>query len=184
MDLYLSVGIPNGFTELLDGAIFAPVLLSVNQKKISSAGSTIQAVVKGMGVNDEIILVDAASSSTLCLTSRVLEYGILECDTDPAFDFGAAPIQLGVKEITSGVVSACQNTDLTQCQVELVGAVQPEYTAVVIASSKTQMDFTGTAFDTSGDFTCEVTFANAKSDSCTIVSPTVVQAVWDKGVAI
>ena len=61
MDLYFSVGIPNGYTELLTGAIFSPKFLQLNINSISEAGSTIQATIKGVGVSDEITLIDSAS---------------------------------------------------------------------------------------------------------------------------
>ena len=115
MDLYFSIGIPEGYTEMLDGVTFAPVLLSVNTVKVSESGTKLQAVVKGMGVKDEITLIDAASLANLCVSSKMLEYGVLECDTDPAFDFSAGPIQVSVKEVSSGAVHACKNSDLTKC---------------------------------------------------------------------
>lgn len=61
MDLYFSIGIPNGYTELLDGATFAPVLLSLNTNEVSIAGSKIQATIIGAGVNDKLTLVDTTS---------------------------------------------------------------------------------------------------------------------------
>ena len=41
MDLYFTVGRPNGYTELLAGVKFTPVLLELSTNTISEAGSTI-----------------------------------------------------------------------------------------------------------------------------------------------
>lgn len=75
MDLYLSVGIPNGYTELLDGISFTPKLLSLSTNEGSAAGSIITAVVKGVGANDKITLINTATGDDLCKTSRVMSYG-------------------------------------------------------------------------------------------------------------
>jgi len=74
----------------------------------------------------------------------------------------------------------CANTDKTKCQLSLV-ASQPAY-ATVTKSLPTKLDFVGTDFDISGDYTCEVTYAKAKSDTCTITSATEVSAEFTKGV--
>lgn len=58
MDLYLAVGIPEGYTELLPGITFEPKLLSLSTNVVSSGGSLITAVVKGVGVDDNVTLVN------------------------------------------------------------------------------------------------------------------------------
>ena len=62
MDLYFSVGIPNGYTELSSGITFDPKLISLSSNSGSQAGSIITAVVKGVGINDSITLYDEANS--------------------------------------------------------------------------------------------------------------------------
>lgn len=114
MDLYLSVGLPNGYTNFLQGVTFTPVLLSVSVATVSIGGSTITASVKGVGVNDELTLHDEASATDICVSSRVISYGVLECDTDPSFDF-TTPITVSVKEVVSGLIHACSNSDPTAC---------------------------------------------------------------------
>mmetsp|Transcript_13355 Transcript_13355/g.16912 ORF Transcript_13355/g.16912 Transcript_13355/m.16912 type:complete len:167 (+) Transcript_13355:520-1020(+) len=84
MDLYFAVGLPNGYTELFAGATFTPKLVELSTNEISAAGSTIQATVKGMGVNDSLTLVEKTSGTDLCLTATMKAYGVLECELDPA----------------------------------------------------------------------------------------------------
>ena len=121
MDLYFSVGIPNGYTELLSGATFVPKLTQLSTNTISVAGSTIQATVKGVGVDDSITLIDVASSTELCTSATMKSYGVLECVLDPTFDFSAGAIDVGVKENASGTThSTCENTDTTKCKLELL----------------------------------------------------------------
>lgn len=74
MDLYFAVGIPNGYTELLEGATFMPKLIELSVNTISEAGSTIQATIKGVGIEDGVTLVDAAGKTDLCLTSIMKGY--------------------------------------------------------------------------------------------------------------
>lgn len=81
MDLYFSVGLPNGYTELLDGITFDPKLVSLSSNTGSSAGSIITAQVKGVGVDDQVTLYDSVNSVNMCQTSKVIAYGILECLT-------------------------------------------------------------------------------------------------------
>ena len=84
------------------GITFDPKLLSLSSNEGSAAGSVITAVVKGVGVNDEITLIDAASKRDVCETTRVTSYGILECKTI-AEEFSSA-IELSVKELTSNKI--------------------------------------------------------------------------------
>lgn len=62
IDLYFSVGLPNGYTELIDGVKFQPKLISLSTNTGSQAGSIITAVVKGVGVNDQVTLVNMSNS--------------------------------------------------------------------------------------------------------------------------
>ena len=180
MDLYFSVGIPNGYTELLAGVTFAPVLISLSTNIVSAASSTIQATVIGAGVNDKLTLVDSVSSTDLCMSSKVLEYGILECELDPAFDYSAG-VSVSVKAVDSGTIYACSATDLTTCDVTLI-AEQPAFTTVEKVSSS-QLRITGSLFPTSG-FTCSVLYANVESDTCTINSVSEVVADFINGISI
>ena len=77
IDLFFSVGIPNGYTELLAGVSFDPKLISLSTNTVSTAGSTIQATIVGAGVSDALTLIDSETSTELCLSSRMLEYSIL-----------------------------------------------------------------------------------------------------------
>lgn len=66
MNLYLSVGLPEGYTNLLSGISFEPKLLSLSTQKGSSAGSLITAVVKGVGIYDKVTLWDSDSNVDIC----------------------------------------------------------------------------------------------------------------------
>ena len=61
MDLYFSVGIPNGYTELQSGISFEPKLIALSSNIGSQAGSIITAEVKGVGIDDKITLYDYVS---------------------------------------------------------------------------------------------------------------------------
>ena len=97
IDLYFTIGIPNGYTELTDGLTFEPKLLSLSSNTGSQAGSIITAVVKGVGVNDQVTLYDSAAELDIYQSARVLEYGILECIT--ISHEIAVPVELSIKEL-------------------------------------------------------------------------------------
>ena len=81
MNLYLAVGIPEGYTELDAGISFEPKLLSLSTNIGSANGSLITAVVKGVGINDKVTLVNEVSGDDFCQTATVTGYGTLECLT-------------------------------------------------------------------------------------------------------
>lgn len=81
IDLYFTLGIPEGYTELADGITFEPKLISLSANQGSAAGSVITAVVKGVGFNDNITLYDNLSGTDICQTATVKDYGNLECHT-------------------------------------------------------------------------------------------------------
>ena len=99
MNLYLSVGLPRGYTELQTGISFEPKLLSLSTNTGSAAGSLITAVVKGVGIYDKVTLYDDVNGIDMCQTATVTDYGILECLTIVAEI--TSPVQLSVKEIVS-----------------------------------------------------------------------------------
>ena len=113
MDLYLAVGIPEGYTELLPGITFEPKLLSLSTNVGSAGGSLITAVVKGVGINDSVTLIDSATSDDLCETATVVSYGQLECLTKSGEQ--ASTLTLSVKDTASGTEYACAAIDQTAC---------------------------------------------------------------------
>ena len=115
MNLFLAVGIPEGYEELLPGITFEPKLLSLSTNVVSAGGSLITAVVKGVGVNDNVTLVDSATSEDFCQSSRVLSYGVLECLTK-AGELTSA-VTLGVKNSDSGTEYECAALDQSECQL-------------------------------------------------------------------
>ena len=66
MNLYLGVGIPEGYTELDAGISFEPKLLSLSTNTGSSNGSLITAVIKGVGINDKVTLVNDSTGDDFC----------------------------------------------------------------------------------------------------------------------
>lgn len=133
MDLFFSFGLPNGYTELLDGVTFAPKLVSLSTNTVSAAGTTIQATVIAAGVNDALTLVDSSSKTDLCLSSKVLEYSVLECELDASFDYSSG-VSISVKAIDSGTVYPCSATDSSSCDITLVSE-QPAFATVAKVSS-------------------------------------------------
>jgi hypothetical protein len=113
MDLYFSVGLPNGYTQLTRGVKFSPKLVSLSTNTVSEAGGSIQAHIRGMGVDDELTLINATSKADLCLEAYMIAPGVLECELDPSQDFSAGPVDLEVKEKQSGNRHSCANQDKT-----------------------------------------------------------------------
>jgi hypothetical protein len=79
MNLYFSVGLPNGYTELSNGITFSPKLVSLSANEGSAGGSVITAIVKGAGVSDNITLYSAHLGGNICQIARMTAYGELEC---------------------------------------------------------------------------------------------------------
>ena len=75
MDLFFTIGIPAGYTLLSPGITFAPKLISLSASSGSTAGSIITAVVKGVGISDNVTLYDSATTTNICASSRVTAYG-------------------------------------------------------------------------------------------------------------
>lgn len=113
MNLYLSIGIPEGYSELDSGITFEPKLVSLSTNKGSAGGSLITAVVKGVGEDDDITLYDSATSTDICETATVTAYGTLECLT-VAMDISAGTV-LSIEEIDSGTVHACAAVSTADC---------------------------------------------------------------------
>jgi hypothetical protein len=60
------MGLPRGYTELDDGISFTPKLLSLSTNTGSAAGSLITAVVKGVGIDDQVTLYDDTNGKDIC----------------------------------------------------------------------------------------------------------------------
>ena len=176
-NLYLAIGLPRGYTELQAGITFSPKLLSLSTSTGSAAGSLITAVVKGVGVNDQVTLYDDANGKNICQTSTVTAYGQLECLT--IAEVVAAATELSIKEVESGTVHACAASDSSDCQYETYDAVTTQMTVDSVAlSSETELTFTGSNLPSD---TCEAVFMTQVSDSCTRQSDSSVVATFDKG---
>lgn len=136
MEINFSVGYPNGYTELLAGVWFTPRLENASTNTVSSAGSTIQAKVNGMGLEDNLTLLDSSTQTDLCLSSQMLAYSILECELDPNFDFSrtSPEIVLQLKDKKSGQRYDCANNASASCGLTLI-ATQPTITAASMQSS-------------------------------------------------
>ena len=113
LEVYLSVGIVNGFTSLLSGVTFDPKLMSLSTNTGSEAGATIRATIAGAGVNDELTLVKNSGSESICETSTVIEYGVLECVTKAE---AITLTTIGVRDTANGQSYSCANSDTSQCQ--------------------------------------------------------------------
>jgi hypothetical protein len=60
------MGLPRGYAELEDGISFSPKLLSLSTNTGSAAGSLITAVVKGVGIDDQVTLYDDVDGKDIC----------------------------------------------------------------------------------------------------------------------
>ena len=71
----------------------------------SAAGSTFQAIVHGVGPEDQLTLVDS-SGNDLCETATVIAYSILQCQTKAE---EVALTQVSVKDLENDVTYPCVN---------------------------------------------------------------------------
>jgi hypothetical protein len=177
IDLYFSVGIPNGYTELSSGVNFAPKLLSLSANSGSAAGSVITAVVKGVGINDKVTLYDEETETDICASSRITAYSELECVTIAAEITSGT--ELSIMEVDSGTIHACASTTASACNYETYEATQQMTVSAAVVQSATELKFTGTLFPSE---TCEGLFLGMVSDSCTVESATSVVATFNMGV--
>ena len=178
MDLYFSVGLPNGYTELLDGITFDPKLVSLSSNTGSSAGSIITAQVKGVGVDDQVTLYDSVNSVNMCQTSKVIAYGILECLT--ISQEIPTSITLSVQNTQTGDVFPCAASNPSNCLYVTFSSAQQMVVDIVNLVDSQTLTFTGDLFPTSDP--CQAVFMNVFSDSCTVLSATSASAIFDKGV--
>ena len=158
MELYLSVGYPEGY-NLLAGITFEPKLVALSTNKGSQAGSIIIADVIGMGVNDKLTLYDSTKNEDICATSKVLKYGKLECHTK-ASKIDTAVV-LSVKEIDSNKVHECAAIDTSACEYQTFTEGSDQM--IVSTASITNVilvTFTGTHFPTDG-YLCTGVFMGA-----------------------
>jgi hypothetical protein len=178
MDLFLGVGIPNGYTELLSGVSFEPKLLSVSMATGSPAGSITTATVKGVGVMDKVTLFDSSSNTDICESTKMTGYGQLECKTK-AMEI-ASPVQLSIKEKDSGLVHACAASNPSDCNYQTTTESNgiAKISQVELVSS-TVIRMTGNALPAE---TCEVSFLGMVADSCVRSDASTVTATFNKGV--
>ena len=182
MDLYLAVGIPEGYTELLAGITFEPKLLSLSTDVVSVGGSLITAVVKGVGVNDNVTLVDSATSEDFCQSSRVVSYGVLECLTKTGEL--TSTVTLAVKNTDSGTEYACAASDQSECQLSTFDSStdQMSVTSVSLQSS-TEIQLSGANLNSADITGCEAIFLGLSSDSCVLSTDGLsVSVVFNNGV--
>ena len=80
LEVYFGIGLPNGLTDFAEGVIFEPKLRSLSVNEGSAAGAVFWADVTGVGVLDDLTLVDQDGNS-ICETASVISYSVLECHT-------------------------------------------------------------------------------------------------------
>ena len=177
LDLYFSVGLPNGYTELESGINFTPKLLSLSANTGSAAGSIITAIVKGVGIKDQVTLYDEATRTNICASSRVTAYGELECLT--IAEEIADSTKLSVMEVDSGAIYPCAANDASSCNYQTFESSQQMTVSATVVLSATELKFTGSLFPSE---TCEGLFLGMVSDSCTVESSTSVVATFNTGV--
>ena len=105
LQVYLKDGIVNGYDGLLGGITFEPKLVEVLVHTGSAAGGVIRARVIGVGINDSITLVKEGTSNSICDSSTVIEYGVLECVTKQSGV--SAATRLGVRDTSNNVSYDC-----------------------------------------------------------------------------
>ena len=182
LQVYLKDGIVNGYSGLLGGIAFEPKLVEVLVHTGSMAGGVIRARVIGVGINDSITLVKEGTSNSICESSTVLEYGVLECVTKE--EGVSAATRLGVRDTANNVSYDCgaKFDELDRCEYETWDDNNQPFVTIWELASPTTINARGDYFLPNDYSTCTLTFAGVTADTCTINSASSVSAVFDMGV--
>lgn len=78
-ELFFEIGAPNGLPDIYSGVSLTPEFQGLSISEGSSFGSTFEAYVSGVGVDQTVMLVDASTDADLCDSAVMISYGVLEC---------------------------------------------------------------------------------------------------------
>ena len=86
IQFYLPSGTPNGAKKLRkDGITLTPVLISTSPSVGSPAGTTITAIIKGVGVNTaNVFIATNWTAGSICASVKIPSYGVVKCTTKVA----------------------------------------------------------------------------------------------------
>lgn len=161
---------------------FSPEFMGLETTEGSECGATFNAIISGMGEDDidSVMLVNAADGSDICASTRVPEYGVLECTTIAGIVSPAITVAIKV----DGTQAACQGLFGLSCTYTTqTSAVVPSYTSPVL-SSTTTLVMTGNNLAMTGATGCTVSFAGVDADSCAVDGNGDATGTWDAGVPL
>lgn len=178
LEVYFEIGAPNGMGDIYSGVDLMPEFLGLSTSQGSEAGSTFSAFVEGVGVDDTVMLVDTSDDSEICMRTKVISYGVVECMSKAVT---LSTINVAVK--VDGTKVECMAGTGFQCTYETYSAaVQPKF-ATPSVDSATQVTLIGTNLssipNTQG---CMVSYVGVEADSCTIDGSGNAVAVWTLGI--
>jgi hypothetical protein len=112
--LLFAGGKPEGHAVFDADLLITPQFVSVTPLSGSVGGMTIRLNVPGATTADEGIDIKVSGGASICEAVRVIEYGLVECDT-LAQEITSTALQM---TDSAGTAFECVNSDTAQCQYE------------------------------------------------------------------
>lgn len=184
VEIYTKEGVPNGMTSspFAEGITFPAQLVDISTSTGSEEGAVIYAHVEGRGVEDNLTLVNP-SGTDICASSRMIEYGLLECTVTPGVK---ATETIRAMDRATGTAAPETATAINNQFGTAVAGSGPEFSAIAVAPSGTgtgtEVTFTGENFAAFGN-DCQVTVLGVNSTSCTITA-TGATATFENGLPV
>ena len=116
--------------------------------------------VAGLGMEDEnVTLVDAATGTSICISTQITSYGMLECNTKE-MDI-ITPITLKVMTSTESYVCNGEKG----CTIQTFQVGQPVYNGPIV-DTMTTIKLPGTNLDLQGVVGCIIVYGSIPADNC------------------
>lgn len=180
VEIYTKEGVPNGMTSspFAEGITFPAQLVDVSTSVGSEEGAVIYAHVEGRGIEDNVTLVNP-SGTDICASSRMVEYGLLECTVTPGVK---ATETMRAMDRATGTAAPETATAVNNQFGTAVSGSGPEFNAIAVSPDGKEVTFTGENFVGFGP-DCQVTMAGVNSTSCTL-TPTGATATFENGIPV
>jgi len=124
------------FTE---GIAFPAQLVDISTSVGGEEGTVIYAHIEGRGVEDNVTLVNA-SGTDICTSSRMVEYGLLECTVTPGEH---ATETVRAMDRDTGTAAPETATAINNQFGTAVAGSGPEWATVVVGNGGTTVTFVG-----------------------------------------
>lgn len=177
-ELFFEVGAPNGLPDIYYGVSLTPVFQGLSISEGSSFGSTFEAYISGVGVDDTVMLVNAANNAAICDEAVMVSYGVLQCKSK-----AMALSSITVAAQVNGVKYTCSSYNSNSCSYATFTTSQPSYASPALSGAN-DIVLTGTNLNMPGYTSCEMTHNNIVADSCTIDGSGNAVGSWSLGVPL